>query len=467
MYENVKEQFKSVIRHSQGIEEPKVDDLFIKWEREKRKFIDLFGGLIYEWPVPVEILLSESEKKKRAMDFALTVSETFNNKRLADFIDDNLESFFDNKVSKSPEGSKIPLEMKLIKAFKYFESNKTELRKIQDIASSIIQEDKIKGILCFSVHPLDFLSSSENNYRWKTCHSLHGDYRSGNLSYMVDNCTFMVYLKSEKEEYLSEFGDVKWNSKKWRVLLHEHEYKYILFAGRQYPFTSKDCISTVLNIYNNILNMKYHLKDSFYEPWEEDYVSWYKSKNNEIIHLRKRYLNYKGELISLNDIVKDDFYSLNYNDLLRSSVYKSPYYTTPKIYLKNPIPSCDIEPMTIGGRVKCLHCEEELIRTSDTMRCDDCEIKYGTEIDGSFTNCSCCGQRYKLEDGYFIDDDPICLDCYYNECFVCECCGNVTYNIDKVDVSEESNYDYVCGYCYDNRRESYVWQREIQPREML
>lgn len=46
--------------------------------------------------------------------------------------------------------------MKLVKAFKYFEENSRSLEDIQNYASRIIQEDKIEGTLCFSVHPLDF-----------------------------------------------------------------------------------------------------------------------------------------------------------------------------------------------------------------------------------------------------------------------------------------------------------------------
>ena len=156
------------------------------------KFIDLFGGLIYEWPVPVEFTLDDTQKRSRVMEFVGVVSDSFNNPELADFIEANLDSFYENKVSTN---DKMPKGMKLLKAFKYFEKNQTALRNIQDMASQIIQEDKIKGTLCFSVHPLDYLSSSENTYNWRSCHSLDGEYRAGNLSYMVDNSTFLIYLK--------------------------------------------------------------------------------------------------------------------------------------------------------------------------------------------------------------------------------------------------------------------------------
>lgn len=194
MYEDIKEQFREVIRHSQHIDNPKIDYLFREWEANKSHFIELFGGPIYEWTEPVEFTLDDTQKKNRAMEFANIVADSFNNSELADFIDNNIDTFFENKVSNN-QYQNIPKGMKLLKAFKYFENNKCVLRNIQDMASQIIQEDKIKGTLCFSVHPLDFLSSSENTYNWRSCHSLDGEFRAGNLSYMVDNVTFMVYLK--------------------------------------------------------------------------------------------------------------------------------------------------------------------------------------------------------------------------------------------------------------------------------
>lgn len=50
MYEDIKEKFKSVIQWSQRIPDPKLDDLFNEWKVSKKRFIDAFGGLIYEVP---------------------------------------------------------------------------------------------------------------------------------------------------------------------------------------------------------------------------------------------------------------------------------------------------------------------------------------------------------------------------------------------------------------------------------
>ena len=452
--DELKRQFKEVIQYSQGIPDPQIDSLFRIWEHSKARFIERFGGLIYEWPGVVEFTLDPVEKKRRTQDFIDCVSNTFNNEELAEFLDLNLDSFFENKVSNSGD-KKIPEGMKLIKAFKFFESNKQALRDMQDIASQMIQENKIKGTLCFSVHPLDFLSSSENTYNWRSCHALDGEYRAGNLSYMVDETTFMVYLKNADDTYLPAFPtSVKWNSKKWRMLIHASTNDCIMFAGRQYPFSSKSGIDLVLNVYNNIGQFSSWHK---YTEWRADYVDSYVpfDSKDELFNercLETKYVVYKDRLYALDDIVKPGHNSLNYNDVLYSTCYQRPYYAclngwqSPNWIRTNPI--------VIGEEVPCLHCGEELIHNTETMRCDDCELKFGYEDNDNYGHCECCGCRIHYDDAYYVGDDYVCDHCFNNECFVCDNCGEAYYNSDKHCVeTERDEVEYMCSYCYENYRD--------------
>ena len=43
----------------------------------------------------------------------------------------------------------------------------------------------MEGYLYLSIHPLDYLSISETNHGWRSCHALDGEYRNGNLSYLT------------------------------------------------------------------------------------------------------------------------------------------------------------------------------------------------------------------------------------------------------------------------------------------
>ena len=457
MYEYIKEQFKPVISFSQNIPDPKIDYLFKEWEHQKERFIKRFGGLIYEWPTPIEFTLDDTQKRQRAMEFASTVSDTFNNPTLAEFIDENLDTFFENKVSKSLDGN-IPQGMKLLKAFKFFEPNKAALRNIQDMASQIIQENKIKGTLCFSVHPLDFLSSSENTYNWRSCHALDGEYRAGNLSYMIDNSTFMVYLKGADNQHLYGFGGVQWNSKKWRMLIHSNETDDIMFAGRQYPFSSKSGIDTVLNIYNNLIITEN--KNLFgpvkFGPWRADYIDSYVPYDaTDSVDLTGKYLVYSNQLIEINQIVHDGQNALNYNDVLRSTCYRYPYYTVFNPYGYHSVDYILKHPVIIGAEVPCLHCGQELIRNPETMRCDDCELEFGTEENDSYSTCNCCGARIYVDDAICVGDDGdlICDSCFRAHAFVCDCCGGVFYEEEKVfipDENDEENGQWYCRGCYED-----------------
>ena len=462
MYEDIKQQFKSVISYSQNIPDPKVDVLFREWETNKEKFINRFGGLIYEWSEPIEFTLDDAQKRQRAMEFATTVSDTFNNPVLAEFIDENLDSFFDNKVSKSL-GEKVPVGMKLLKAFKYFEPNKAALRSIQDLASNIIQENKIKGTLCFSVHPLDFLSSSENTYNWRSCHALDGEYRAGNLSYMVDKTTFMVYLKGADNQKLYGFGPVEWNSKKWRMLIHASENDDIMFAGRQYPFNSKSGIDTVLNIYNNLMMIgkkesPWCLSYNKYGSWRADYVDSYVPYDSESMEdatsLMDKYLIYDRQLVGLSKVVIEGYNCLNYNDILKSTCYQYPYYAIFDPYSYHSLDSLLANPVVVGGEVPCLHCGDELIHNPETMRCDDCELEFGTEENDVYSSCDCCGARIYVDDAISVGDDGdlICDACFRAHAFVCDYCGNVYYEADRVFVPDKDNEEggsWYCRGCYE------------------
>ena len=460
MYEDIKEQFRTVISYSQNIPDPQVDYVFREWERNKQKFIDRFGGLIYEWSEPIEFTLDDAQKRQRAMEFATTVSDSFNNPVLAEFIDENLETFFENKVSKSL-GEKVPVGMKLLKAFKYFEPNKSALRTIQDMASNIIQENKIKGTLCFSVHPLDFLSSSENTYNWRSCHALDGEYRAGNLSYMVDSTTFMVYLKGADNQKLYGFGPIEWNSKKWRMLIHAAEDDKIMFAGRQYPFSSKSGIDTVLNIYNNMMQCEkpFGYGSYKYAGWRADYVDSYvpyDATSLEVSYdLSTRYLVYNNELVDIRKVVVEGPNCLNYNDILKSTCYKYPYYAIFDPYSYHSIHHLVMHPVIVGAEVPCLHCGEELISNQETMRCDDCELEFGTEENDVYGSCDCCGARLYVDDAICVGDDGdlICDACFHAHAFVCDCCGNVYYEADRVFIPDKNDEDeglWYCRGCYED-----------------
>ncbi len=453
--DKIKEDFDKVIRFSQGIEEPKTEQLFEKWKEAKQGFVEAFGGkLIYEYPYEVSFAINNEAKEERIQNLINFLWEIGMND-LSNFLSEERKGFYDNVVVEDfdlyQNSKKITIKKgtKLIKSFKYFLNDPKVLNDLQSKASRIIQENKIDGTLCFSVHPLDYLSVSENTYNWRSCHALDGEYRAGNLSYMMDKATVVCYLKGKEDTVLPRFPeDVPWNSKKWRVLLYVSEGGKMIFAGKQYPFETPAGMKFIVD---KCLNCK---DDSTYSmhwsDWISDLVSQMKTKNNIFYDFYHIYVPLGDGLIKLKELIKDAPGSKHFNDVLKSSTYHPPMYS---ILVKNTYWNNEITAMTdiserfiIGATTYCLHCgKEEVLEGSETMRCYDCELKYGTSENDCFGFCPKCGIRMDIEEGYWIDDEIYCKECFDTYASRCDRCEE--YFLRENMIYDEENEEFYCTCC--------------------
>lgn len=444
----IQEQFNKIITYSQDIEEPQTDELFDKWFKAKTRFIKAFDNkLIYEYPTKVSFQLSETEKHKALRHFLDRLIIDYNAIELATFIAEQQDGFFKNITIKPYiTDNKVTIKegFKLVKAFKYFISDPKILTDIQNSASRVIQEDKIEGRLCFSVHPLDFLSVSENSFKWRSCHALDGEYRAGNLSYMMDECTFICYLKADSNYKLPNFpDDILWNSKKWRVLFYLSQDENMLFAGKQYPFSSDSGMNFIL--------------DTFFK---NEWSKWTDYKIRNIDYNDDLHISYEEPCIPLFDSIKcvSDFVvdipgSKHFNDVLHSSCYDPIYIfkTRENWYGKKTIKANSYSTIfNIGGFTKCLRCgKEETLEASDSMMCYDCEIQYGKRNTRSYVNCKDCGQRIHIEEAFLSpeeeEEEYYCHHCFHKEYFICDIC-NETFSKDNLGYSDY--YTKCCKNCH-------------------
>lgn len=124
--------------------------------------------------------------------------------------------------------------------------------------SMLIQSVKVKGSAVLSIDPIDYITMSENNSNWESCHSMSGCYRTGPFAYLQDGSTAISYAKP-KDDCIFTYGDGKtlaYSNKNWRqIVLFSKELKYATQL-RQYPYTSQANQSTVANIVMNVLNAK-------------------------------------------------------------------------------------------------------------------------------------------------------------------------------------------------------------------
>lgn len=443
--QEIKEDVEKVLLHSQSVSKVNIDELMDTWLLKKRDFIEAMDGkLIYELPNKISFELDEEEKYKKIVKFRDKVYGFWKLPELEKFLSVQKEGFFSNTVIldyTTPEGEVITKGTKLVKAFKHFTKDQRLLCDIQNAASMIIQENKIEGKLCVSVHPLDYLSSSETTYNWRSCHSLDGEYRAGNLSYMLDNTTLICYLKSDNEKhYLPNFpSSVPWNSKKWRVLMFMSNDWTMLFAGRQYPFRS----STGLNHVLKVLLTQAGLVRGEWSDWSCEKISNFTRADGLYAGFSSPYIPLNNGMVPMNQLVIDAKHAPHYNDLLFSSCYDPEYSVKIDNWAwgKDIIPDYESTRFNIGSEVKCIVCGKGSV-CSDSMLCEECYNKYN---DNTNYYCECCGARVSEDEIRSVAGELVCDCCYDRYVVTCEECGEDYF---KEDITYNAvEHKYLCSEC--------------------
>lgn len=452
----IQKQFEQVISYSQNYlykEEVTIDttNLFNDWWWNKkylRHNLPFFNDerWIYEYPKTISFGLDENTKRERLDRF---IRELWDFPLLQDFLRKNKANFFENRIVenyKAPNGT-CRRGMKIIKAFKYFFSNDTEtLKRLQDEASAILNEDKIEGKFCVSIHPLDYISISDNDHNWHSCHAMNSAYRAGNLCYMVDHHTIICYVKTGEDRKISNFPDeVPWNSKKWRMLLFFDTSGNFVMAGKQYPLQSGEALN--------------HFQEAYSAAWEAarganegvtscfKFSPWHREQINSISLDGLQYkfstsmIPYGDYMLDLSEVYAKGENSLQYDDIIKNSTYREsvPYayaitdlrwgffeeagitYPNGDQISKYLFTNRRNGPVIAAGHeVKCLHCGESIIQTADAVLCDRCALEYikSDMLDEDYyPACDICGERFIYYDGFWRGDMHVCASCgqKYNE----------------------------------------------------
>lgn len=118
--------------------------------------------------------------------------------------------------------------------------------------SNLTTAKRIKGKLVLSIHPLDYLTLSDNNCGWDSCMRMKfndpGTYSSALTEMMNSNCAIVAYLESNHTKFVFNFNDI--SNKSWRQLFYCH--KDIICAGKSYPYSSDDLTKKVLEIISEL-----------------------------------------------------------------------------------------------------------------------------------------------------------------------------------------------------------------------
>lgn len=354
-----------------------------------------------------------------------------------DFFKCNYDGILDNKLTQPYDD--FPKGMRLSKVLmKEFGLDAEDVRQK---LSMLIQSNKVTGTLCLSIHPLDYLSASENNHGWRSCHALDGEYRAGNLSYMLDNCTIIAYLRSNSgDTQLPRFPDnVPWNDKKWRVYLHVDRDNKVIYAGRQYPFHTDRGLELLAEMIQKLWYFEpvdYRLaeferfktingyNDNFpIEKYEERYIPRHYFRHIGL----KGPMHIQGVPVTFNDtkfIVAGDKWgesnkvvpakeyirnsddALNFNDVIQSHTY-SPWVMVYNDHYNDWLPSRPDHALIVGAAVPCVCCGKRPAHDSDTMVCSHCR---NSDDD---IECEHCGEIWPASEMHWVDGmGYVCPDCF-------------------------------------------------------
>lgn len=294
--------------------------------------------------------------------------------------------------------------------------------------SMCINQKALKGEICLSIHPLDYMTMSDNDCDWSSCMSWreNGEYRQGTVEMMNSPYVVVAYLKSSKDmriiydgtSSLSEANS--WNNKKWRQLYIVH--KDVIMAIKQYPYANDTLSSFCLNWLKELTE-----KSPKYGPYHPN-----------MCQIRN------GEEMTFPFLDHRIFFEFTthhmYNDI----------YSSHDAYIKTKAPRT-IE-INYSGPSECLCCGDEIYRDrserTDSLLCDECG--------GSGMFCDECGSEICGEEYYTVDGVLLCSGCYTFGTESCECCQEIHLSsccaevILKDTKENELRFDKhvrMCDYC--------------------
>ena len=243
-----------------------------------------------------------------------------------------------------PDGKtfKICPNMKMVKAIEKlcekYDISKEEFEKFRIAHSRILNTAKLTGTLCASIHPLDYMTMSDNDYNWHSCMSWKrdGGYRRGTVGMMNSPSVVVVYIKGDTDMKL--VGEHTWNNKKWRSLFIIDEY--FISSVKSYPYYSTPLTKAAMSwfkelcdgawtqdleyegeFYGNVKGIDKRIQfevfvDNDYNAMYNDfgtdtsYISFNIEKVNSIRESYSMYHNYSGQEVCMScgrEIDKDNF----------------------------------------------------------------------------------------------------------------------------------------------------------------
>ena len=334
----------------------------------------------------------------------------------------------DGKIVKVPEGAKVMRVLqKIAKEFDLpdFEIFRNHISRITEIRKS-----KIKFTL--SIHPLDYMTMSDNANGWESCMNWTqgpGSYRAGTIEMMNSPVVVVAYITTKP--YYPANTSIEWTSKSWRELIIVHPNT--ICSVKSYPYYNISFDKALVNWLADLVEEKTEWRYNRKKPQESlescsDIKAWQDKEDKD---------NYFLLHFGTNEM---------YNDFGNTDNYG--------IFSINP-PDNKYRTSTINysGLMTCMCCGESNYYSDNTeaVICEDCEPS---------TYCYCCGERVNANDAIEVDGEWVCEDCY-NDLHRCMCCEDAHFeddltlmfvgHIENQTINVDYDEHYICSECLANK----------------
>lgn len=334
----------------------------------------------------------------------------------------------DGKVIKVPEGAKVMRVLqKMAKEFDLpdFDIFRNHISRITEVRKS-----KIKFTL--SIHPLDYMTMSDNVNGWESCMNWTqgpGSYRAGTVEMMNSPLVVVAYITTKP--YYPTNTSIEWTSKSWRELIIVHPNT--ICSVKSYPYYNIAFDKALVN----------WLADLVEEKTKQRYNRKLPQENLENSFYIKAWQDKKDEE---NSFLLDFETNEMYNDFGNTENYA--------IFSVNP-PDNKYNMFTINysGLMTCMCCGESGYWDSETeaVICEECDPP---------EYCYCCGERVNTNDAIEVDGEWVCEDCYH-DLPRCTCCESAHFednftpvfvgHIDNQTINIDYDEHYICSDCLANK----------------
>ena len=295
----------------------------------------------------------------------------------------------DDKKVQICHGAKM---LKVIKTLNkhYNFATEEEFEQFRLVHSHVLTTAKISGTLSLSIHPLDFLTMSDNDNDWCSCMSWKndGEYRIGTVEMMNSPCVIVAYFTTESNNSYNLAYNKKWytwNNKIWRCLYVVDPR--VIAEVRQYPYNSDILNNAVIEWLRQLMERNSGVK--FCENASKVEFSYFTAQN-----LATHPISGKDIVLSFNTNEMYNDFRYNHTVCLAEELQDSRIninYSGPTTCMicGQSFHNYDID--DDYSRLICPDC-------SDAVRCNDCgdicsreEMHY--TIDGYYLCSSCYGDR--------------------------------------------------------------------------